>query len=65
MIDLNELSPTDFEELRYNLLLKLGLKNINWRKGKTSSPFDSGRNIQISNAITLATAEKVDKLLII
>ncbi len=29
MIDLNELSPTDFEELRYNLLLKLGLKNIN------------------------------------
>ena len=40
MIDLNELSPTDFEELRYNLLLKLGLKNINWRKGKTSSPSD-------------------------
>ena len=29
MIDLNELSPTDFEKLRYNLLLKLGLKNIN------------------------------------
>ena len=29
MIDLNELSPTDFEDLRYNLLLKLGLKNIN------------------------------------
>lgn len=99
MIDLNELSPTDFEELCYDLLLKLGFKNINWRKGtgKTSSPSDSGRDIEasliitdidkkvyeekwyieckhyekgvpadkISNAITWASAEKVDKLLII
>lgn len=99
MIDLNELSPTDFEELCYDLLLKLGFKNINWRKGtgKTSSPSDGGRDIEasliitdidnkvyeekwyieckhyekgvpadkISNAITWASAEKVDKLLII
>lgn len=33
MIDLNELSPTDCEELCYDLLLKLGFKNMNWRKG--------------------------------
>lgn len=34
MIDLNELSPTDFEELRYNLLLKLGLKKYKLEKRK-------------------------------
>lgn len=33
MINLNELNSTQFEELCYDLLLKLGLKNINWRKG--------------------------------
>ena len=54
MIDLNELSPTDFEELCYDLLLKLGFKNINWRKGtgKTSSPSDGGRDIEASLIIT-------------
>lgn len=99
MINLNELNSTQFEELCYDLLLKLGFKNINWRKGtgKSSSPSDGGRDIEaslivtdidnkeyeekwyieckhhekgvppdkISGAITWASAEKVDKLLII
>lgn len=99
MISLNELNSTQFEELCYDLLLKLGFKNINWRKGtgKSSSPSDGGRDIEaslivtdidnkeyeekwyieckhyekgvppdkISGAITWASAEKVDKLLII
>ncbi len=99
MINLNELNSIEFEELCYDLLTKLGFINISWRKGtgKTSSPSDSGRDIEASlvrndidnkvyeekwyieckhyekgvpadkimNAITWASAEKVDTLLII
>lgn len=51
---LNGLSPTDFEELCYDLLLKLGFKNKNWRKGtgKTSSLSYSWRDIEASLIIT-------------
>ena len=99
MINLNGMTEAEFEELCYDLLVKLGFKNINWRKGtgKTGNTSDSGRDIEatliindidntiyeekwyieckhylngisadkIVNAITWASAEKVDKLLII
>lgn len=99
MINLNDITETEFEELCYDLLVKLGFKNINWRKGtgKLGNTSDSGRDIEasliitdidnvmyeekwyieckhylngipadkISNAITWASTEKIDKLLII
>lgn len=99
MINLNDMTETEFEELCYDLLVKLGFKNINWRKGtgKIGNTSDSGRDIEaslmitdidntiyeekwyieckhylngipadkIANAITWASAEKMDKLLII
>jgi hypothetical protein len=45
---LNRLSDTEFEEFCYDLLKELGFINLNWRKGtgKTSSPSDSGRDIE-------------------
>jgi len=36
MINLNDITETEFEELCYDLLVKLGFKNINWRKGTGS-----------------------------
>lgn len=99
MINLNNITETQFEELCYDLLKKLGFKNINWRKGtgEKGNTSDSGRDIEasriitdidntiyeekwyieckhytkgipaekISNAITWASAENIDKLLII
>jgi len=45
---LNRLSDTEFEEFCYDLLKELGFINLNWRKGtgKTTSPSDSGRDIE-------------------
>ena len=48
MINLNGMTEAEFEELCYDLLVKLGFKNINWRKGtgKTGNTSDSGRDIE-------------------
>jgi hypothetical protein len=47
-IQFERLNPTDFEEFCFALLEKLGLQQINWRKGtpKPASPSDSGRDIE-------------------
>lgn len=41
------LSPTDFEEFCFDLLIEVGFVNVDWRKGtpKASSPSDRGRDI--------------------
>lgn len=54
MINLNDINEVQFEELCYDLLIKLGFININWRKGtgKTTSIADSGRDIEASLMIT-------------
>ena len=36
MINLNDITETEFEELCYDLLVKLGFNHINWRKGTGS-----------------------------
>ena len=41
-IDFNKLSPTEFEELCFDLLMELGFKRLVWRQGGA----DSGRDIQ-------------------
>lgn len=50
MINLNDMTHTDFEELCYDLLVKSGFKNISWRKGtgKNGNTADSGRDIEAS-----------------
>lgn len=47
-MNLNHLSSVEFENYCYELLSLSGLKNINWRKGtgKSTSPSDSGRDIE-------------------
>ncbi len=44
----DHLSPTEFEEFCYDLLVALGAAKINWRKGTglKSSPADGGRDIE-------------------
>lgn len=95
---LNNLSDTEFEEFCFDLLNELGFQNVDWRKGtgKTTSPSDSGRDIEaekfikdidgeitkekwffqcknykkgvppekIQGALSWATAERPDKLVI-
>ena len=41
------LSPTDFEEFCFDLLVENGFVNVDWRKGtpKAASPADRGRDI--------------------
>jgi hypothetical protein len=48
MISFSHLSPTEFEELCYEVLKSMGFVNLNWRKGtpKAASPADSGRDIE-------------------
>jgi hypothetical protein len=43
-----ELSPTEFEEFCFELLVELRFVNVDWRKGtgKDASPPDQGRDIQ-------------------
>ena len=45
------LTPSDFEEFIYELLGKMGFKNVNWRKGANSesSPADQGRDIECTH----------------
>lgn len=54
MINLDNMDEIKFEELCYDLLLKLGFKNLNWRKGtnKKGNTSDSGRDIEASLIIT-------------
>lgn len=46
-MDLNNLSDGDFEELTYDLLVALGLVNVNWRRGSGcgGATADQGRDI--------------------
>lgn len=46
-MDLNNLSDAEFEELTYDLLVALGLVNVNWRRGSGSggATADQGRDI--------------------
>lgn len=48
------LSPTDFEELTYDLLKALGFVNLSWRKGsgKKGSSADQGRDIEADQHMT-------------
>lgn len=43
----DDMTPTQFEELCFNLLHEIGFVNLDWRKGtgKSSSPADRGRDI--------------------
>ena len=54
MINLDNIDEIKFEELCYDLLLKIGFKNLNWRKGtgKKGNTSDSGRDIEASLIIT-------------
>ncbi|WP_263368775.1 restriction endonuclease [Edaphobacter bradus] len=47
MTSFDSLTPTQFEELAYDLLHTMDFVNIDWRKGTglLSSPSDSGRDI--------------------
>ena len=49
----NHLSPTEFEEFCFELLGKLDFENVKWRKGTgySSSPSDSGRDIECERLI--------------
>lgn len=50
----NHLTPTEFEEFCLELLESFDLINVKWRKGTgyTSSPSDSGRDIECERIIT-------------
>lgn len=49
-----DLSPTDFEELVFDLLETIGFVNVDWRKGtpKDASPSDRGRDIEAQLLVT-------------
>ena len=46
----DHLDEIEFENFCYELLMELGFRNINWRKGTglNASPADSGRDIECS-----------------
>lgn len=46
-VSFGNLSPTDFEEFCFDLLIAAGFTNVDWRKGtpKSGSPSDQGRDI--------------------
>lgn len=48
------LDATEFEEFIYDLLVTLGFRNVDWRKGtsKKSSPSDRGRDIVAQSLVT-------------
>jgi hypothetical protein len=48
MVPFDHLTPTQFEELVFELLVELGYTNVDWRKGtpKKVSPSDRGRDIE-------------------
>jgi hypothetical protein len=47
-LELDNLGETDFEKFCFELLIKLGFVNVDWRKGTglSSSPADQGRDIE-------------------
>jgi len=47
-MNFTEISPTQFEELCYDLLHELGFSDLSWRKGTAlnASPSDQGRDIE-------------------
>jgi hypothetical protein len=47
-LSFDHLSPTEFEELCYDLLQECGFVNVDWRKGTglSTSPADGGRDIE-------------------
>ncbi len=49
----NHLSDTEFEEYCFDLIKKLGFRNVDWRKGtgKSTSPSDKGRDIEAEKII--------------
>lgn len=46
-LDFDGLSPTDFEEFSFDLMVESGFSNVDWRKGTplAASPSDRGRDI--------------------
>jgi len=54
MVNFSHLSKTEFEELCYDIIVAKGFTNVDWRKGtgKSSSPSDSGRDIEADKVIT-------------
>ena len=54
-VQFESLSPTDFEEFCFDLMVESGFTNVDWRKGtpKDASPADRGRDI-------VATLERED-----
>lgn len=54
-VQFDGLSPTDFEEFCFDLMVESGFTNVDWRKGtpKDASPADRGRDI-------VATLERED-----
>jgi len=57
---LNHLNDVEFEQFCFDLLQALGFTNMDWRKGTglTSSPADSGRDIECSHLIHLVGGEQ-------
>lgn len=49
----NHLNSTQFEEFCFELLERLGFRNVNWRKGTghASSPSDQGRDIECERVV--------------
>lgn len=60
MLDLSKISPTQFEEFCFDLLVALGALNVSWRKGSNqdASPADQGRDIQCDWEITEIGGQK-------
>lgn len=59
MLPLEKLTPTEFEELCYELLVELGAIEISWRKGALgdASPADQGRDIECKFSIKAPDGE--------
>lgn len=56
-INFNQLSPTQFEELCFDLLMDLGFRKLIWRQGGA----DSGRDIQGTREVTSGLIEPFEE----
>lgn len=56
-INFNRLSPTQFEELCFDLLMELGFRKLVWRQGGS----DSGRDIQGTREVTPGLTEPFEE----
>ena len=56
-INFNRLSPTQFEELCFDLLMELGFRKLVWRQGGS----DSGRDIQRTREVTPGLTEPFEE----